>query len=154
MKSKDGWVKIYLVVMAVITIVISFITIYDIVAYSSGEKGEAIVTEAVNKRVKAGARGQTSNKKTKVKIRYSVDGTEYNEEIDFQGWYKFTEGESIKISYNPDNPKKVYIPQMIYRDIKGDVLWGIFVGLQVGLFVSYERKRKQKNSLIPERTEI
>lgn len=41
----------------------------------------------------------------KVKVKYTVDGKEYEEELD--GLSKKNEGDKMKIFYNPDNPKEI-----------------------------------------------
>lgn len=92
--------------------------VWNFISYAKGEKTEAVVTEVINKRVSSGARKQTSYKVTKVKIRYSADGIEYNREIKLQGWYKLREGDSLKISYDTEDPEKVIIPQKLHELLK------------------------------------
>ena len=84
----DNWVKIYLAIMILVTVIISILAVKEIVDYVSGVKTDAVVIDVVNKRIKSGARKQSSYKATDLKLRYDVDGTEYNEELHLQGWYK------------------------------------------------------------------
>ena len=136
---KKNWLKLYFAFIILIFIIGCAGNIWDFVSYAKGEKTDAIVTELVNKRVKSGARKQTSYKVTKIKIRYSVNGTEYNPEIKLQGWYKLRKGDSLKVSYDPENPEKVIIPQKIYQGLKFEILWGLFVGVQLVLVVKHRR---------------
>ena len=138
---KKNWLKLYFVFIILILVISSAGNVWDFVSYARGEKTDAIVTESVNKRVKSGARKQTSYKVTKIKIRYSVSGTEYNPEIKLQGWYKLKEGESLKVSYDPENPENVIIPQKMYEGIKFEILWGIFVGVQLIFVIKHGRKK-------------
>ncbi len=138
---KRNWLKLYFVFIILILIMLSVGSVLDFISYSTGEKADAVVTEVINKREKRGARGQTSEKVTKVKIRYSIDGTEYSQEIKLQGWYKLRTGDSLKVSCDPENPEKVIIPQRLYQGIKFDILWGLFVGIQLGLVIKFRRKK-------------
>ena len=146
-KKKINWVKVYIVVMIMLAIIVGAGTALRVVKYVSGEKSEAIVTDVVKKSVKSGARKQTSYKVTKLKLKYEVDETEYNEEIKIQGRPRYQEGETVQISYNPEKPEKVMVPAEIYTDIKGCVLWILFVGLQVVIFA---RASKTKNEVTSE----
>ena len=140
--KKINWVKVYIVVMVMLAIIVGAGTVLKVVNYVSGEKSEAVVTDVVQKSVKSGARKQTSYKVTKLKLKYEVDETEYNEEIKIQGRPKYQEGETVQISYDPEKPEKVMVPAGIYTDIKGAVLWILFVGLQVIIFTK-AKKTKQ-----------
>ena len=156
MKKSDKWVKWYLVFIIILAVLVSFGAVWHVVSYASGEKTEAVVLESVNKRIKTGARRQTSSKITKVKISYTVDGEKYNEEIQIQGWYRLKEGETVKASYNPKHPDKALIPQQLYSDIKGDIFWGLFVGLQLAVVIYAGKHKKNKdedNSVEMERIE-
>ena len=140
----DNWVKIYLAVMIMITVIISILAVKEIVDYVSGVKTDAVVTDVVNKRIKSGARKQSSYKPTDLKLRYDVDGTEYNEELHLQGWYRYRKMETTEISYDPKNPENVLLLDKIYKDLQGDALWGLFVGLQAVLFIYTKKKRKER----------
>ena len=140
----DNWVKIYLAVMIMITVIISILAVKEIVDYVSGVKTDAVVTDVVNKRIKSGARKQSSYKATDLRLRYDVDGTEYNEEMHLQGWYRYRKMETTEISYDPKNPENVLLLDKIYKDLQGDALWGLFVGLQAGLFIYTKKKRKER----------
>jgi hypothetical protein len=139
----DNWVKVYLTIMIIITVIISILAVKEIVDYTSGVKTDAVVTDVVNKRIKSGARKQSSYKATDLKLRYDVDGTEYNEELHLQGWYRYRKMETTEISYDPKNPENVLLLAKIYKDLEGDALWGLFVGLQAGLFI-HKKKRKER----------
>ena len=141
---KRNWLKLYFAFIILILIMLSIGAVWNFISYAKGEKTEAVVTEVINKRVSSGARKQTSYKVTKVKIRYSADGTEYDREIKLQGWYKLREGDSLKISYDPEDPEKVIIPQKLHELLKYDILWGLFVGVQLGLVIKYGRKKNDK----------
>ena len=140
----NNWVKIYLAVMIIITVIISILAVKEIVDYVSGVKTDAVVTDVVNKRIKSGARKQSSYKATDLRLRYDVDGTEYNEEMHLQGWYRYRKMETTEISYDPKNPENVLLLDKIYKDMQGDALWGLFVGLQAGLFIYTKKKRKER----------
>lgn len=76
-----------------------------------------------------------------VNIKYSVNGAEYEKKIKLQGWYKLKEGDSLNVSYSPKNPEKVIIPQRLYQGLRFDILWGIFVGVQLVIFYKMKKKR-------------
>ena len=130
--------------MIIITVIISILAVKEIVDYVSGVKTDAVVTDVVNKRIKYGARKQSSYKATDLRLRYDVDGTEYNEEMHLQGWYRYRKMETTEISYDPKNPENVLLLDKIYKDLQGDALWGLFVGLQAGLFIYTKKKRKER----------
>ena len=69
----DNWVKIYLAIMILVTVIISILAVKEIVDYVSGVKTDAVVIDVVNKRIKSGARKQSSYKATDLKLRYDVD---------------------------------------------------------------------------------
>ena len=48
------------------------------------------------------------------------------------------------ISYDPEDPEKVIIPQKLHELLKYDILWGLFVGVQLGLVIKYGRKKNDK----------
>jgi hypothetical protein len=145
-KSEDSWIKrnalkLYSAFIILILILLCASNVWDFVSYNTGEKTEATVTEVVQKSVKSGARKTSSYKATIVNIKYSVNGTEYAKKIKLQGWYKLKEGDSLKVSYSPKNPEKVIIPQRLYQGLRFDILWGIFVGVQLVIFYKMKKKR-------------
>lgn len=140
----DNWVKIYLAIMILVTVIISILAVKEIVDYVSGVKTDAVVIDVVNKRIKSGARKQSSYKATDLKLRYDVDGTEYNEELHIQGWYRYRKMETTEIAYDPKNPEEIMLLDKVYKDLEGDALWGLFVGLQAGLFIHAKKKRKER----------
>lgn len=137
--SEDSWIKrnslkLYSFFIILILIIACTRSVFDFVSYTTGEKTEATVTEVKNKRIKSGARHQTSYKATKIKVHYKINGAEYDQEINLQGWYKIKKGDNLKVSYTPENPENVIIPQKLYQGLKFEILWGIFVGVQLVLF--------------------
>ena len=112
----------------------------DFAFYIKRDKTEATVLEVVSKRIKSGARNQTSYKVTKVNIRYNIDGTEYNQEIKLRGRYNLRKGDTLRVAYNPKNPEKVIIPQKLYQGLRFEFFWGIFVAVQLVLVIKYGRK--------------
>ena len=51
------------------------------------------------------------------------------------GHKKFSEGQKLLISYNPENPEKVIAKKKLTQDISGMVIYAIFVILQVALVI-------------------
>ncbi len=111
---KKNWLKLYFAFIILILIISSVGNVLDLAFYIKREKTEATVLEVVNRRIKSGARNQTSYKVTKENIRYNIDGTEYNQEIKLQGRYNLRKGDTLRVAYNPKNPEKVIIPQKLY----------------------------------------
>ena len=127
-KSEDSWIKrnvlkLYSAFIIIILILLCASNVWDFVSYSTGEKTEATVTEVVQERVKSGARKTSSYKATIVNIKYSVNGKKKKKKI------------------SPKNPEKVIIPQRLYQGLRFDILWGIFVGVQLVIFYKMKKKR-------------
>lgn len=149
--NQDNWfkrnlVRLYLGFVILILLIICIGTLCDTFYYLTGEKTEATVLGVSNYRVKTGSRHQTSSKATKIKIRYNVNGEEFEKEIKLTGWYKPEKGNNIKVSYNPKNPEKVYLFRGIYQKFIFSLLWGAFVGLQIKLLGNADRKTSESAS--------
>ncbi len=135
--------KIYMVFCYILTAIILFGVILFTVEYAIGEKTEGTVIEAANTR--AGGAGKHSSKHnvTKVKLKYSVDGTEYENEVKFDGKWKYEKGDKIKISYSHDNPKKIHIIGEMVTMYKVSFFWTAFMILQA---VVYHRCKKNDDT--------
>ena len=144
---KKNWLKLYFAFIILILIISSVGNVLDFAFYIKREKTEATVLEVVNKRIKSGARNQTSYKVTKVNIRYNIDGIEYNQEIKLQGRYNLRKGDTLRVAYNPKNPEMVIIPQKLYQGLRFEVLWGIFVAVQLVLVIKYGRKNTNMHDM-------
>lgn len=75
-------------------------------------------------------------------VKYTVDGTEYEEEYGVFSGYK--KGDKVTISYNPKNPKEIAQPSSIILPI---ILVLIGIGSLVGGTVSIVRTIKRHKTM-------
>ncbi len=82
-----------------------------------------------------------------VTVSYEVEGVRYREYLnDYQRGFR--EGNTITISYNPDNPKDI-----AYRNTNDQVVYSVFGGIfvliglfMIGYMVSSKRRKKRSRS--------
>ena len=135
--------KIYLVCCAILTIIVLGGVILFTVEYVRGDKVEGTVVEAVNSR--AGGSGKHSSKHnvTKVKLKYSVDGTDYDTEVKFNGKWKYEKGDKIEISYVHDNPQKIHIIGEMVTLYKLSFFWTAFMILQTVVYIRCQKSKPE-----------
>ncbi len=83
-------------------------------------------------------------------LKYAVDGESYEKKYSVSlKTQRFTIGDEVTISYNPNNPKQYYIPKYITYNIF-DTIMPVFFGslfIIAGAFVALTKKDSKKKKL-------
>ncbi len=144
--KKFPFFKVYFGILGAILVFSLGMLIWDCVEYERGVKTEATIRQVVHKRVRTGNRLKSGSKRTDLTIEYSVDGSKVKNTVMLSGHKKFSEGQKLLISYNPENPEKVIAKKKLTQDISGMVIYAIFVISQVVLVIKARKSREKKQS--------
>jgi len=104
-------------------------------------KTEAIVTRAdLYEDAYVDGQGNHQDATYTVYVKYTVDGTEYEEEYGVFSNYRA--GDKVTISYNPDDPKEITQPNSIILPICIAAAGGAFLVIGIVSTVNTVKKRK------------
>ena len=145
MKKKIPYLAIYFGILGVIGAAMLAVYAWNLVGYVKGTKVLATITEVHHQRVKTGSRKQTSSQQTKLSIQYQVGDTKVQSVIELSGNQKYSEGDEILISYRPEKPEKQVSQKGLIHDTVWLIIYLIFVGAQVVLFLKYRRNAKRSD---------
>jgi Protein of unknown function (DUF3592). len=137
-KSKTALVICYLILFILLIVLIVFFAA-DCMDYSKGTKTEATVTEVIHKRVKNG-NGKNSSKRTILHISYYADNEKYETTVDLSGNKRYSENDTITISYDPDEPENICAKNRLFQEMRTMIYYSIFFVIMVSLLIRSKRK--------------